>query len=418
MSAYPYPSELQYMKGGFIDSNSQFFYKDLTSFNYDHRIKLDPDKETKMDIRNQIPVHHLSQSIIKELPETNDLNAFEKADTQSEFTKQCSLHRYQLLLQKEKDIAAIVKTNFKAIKDSIQKEKDELKQSLTKIIRDTLVFSKNNNPMNSMLPNHISEIITKIKTDKNINISISSLNISSISKGSKASTKSIKKYESHSFLKSLGLDFKHLTHDNINIDIEKAYEYVKSWNTTRKDVNDVIKYLVVNEIMSVEEKKASKKVERLNKKIKKYKEKKKENHMKYKKELEEAMKADDLVKPRMTIKQLKLEKRSKSGLKPSTAPMKKETKISERLLRNPKSKLRRKKDEPKEKVRYQYNAYQHVDKILNFISNSDELSDNPAVCKHFLNIKNKKRMDDLTQKLIMKNRLEVTIENPETKSKN
>lgn len=418
MATYSDPSELQYMKGGVIDSNSQFYYKDLTSFNYEHRIKLDPEGETRMDIRNQIPPHHLSQAIIKELPQDNNLDAFEKADIQSEFTKQYSLHKYQQLLQREKDIGEIVSGNFKVIRDDIQKEKDDLKETLTRIVRDTLIFSKNNNPINSMLPNHISDLITKIKSDQHINVSISSLNMSSISKGT---TKSIKKYESHPFLKSLGLDLNNLNLNNINIDVEKAYKSVKSWNTIRKDAHEVIKYLVVNEIMGVEEKRASQKVGRLNTKIKVYKTKKRESQIKYQKEQEEGLQADALKPRRMKIKEIKPDdkpkERPRSTIKPRTAPSItapstnsppiKEIRVSERLLRDQRTKSKKKKNVPKEKVRYQYNSYKHVDKILNFIKQSDELSGNPAVLNHFLNIKNKKKMDALTHKLLMKNKLEV-----------
>ena len=47
-------------------SNSQNHYKDISSFNYDHRIRLNPSGEIKnMDIRNHIPINQIKDSLIK-----------------------------------------------------------------------------------------------------------------------------------------------------------------------------------------------------------------------------------------------------------------------------------------------------------------------------------------------------------------
>ena len=47
-------------------SNSQKHYKDISNYNYDHRIKLNPTGEYKtMDIRSQIPTNHIHDSCIK-----------------------------------------------------------------------------------------------------------------------------------------------------------------------------------------------------------------------------------------------------------------------------------------------------------------------------------------------------------------
>ena len=132
-----------------------------------------------------------------------------------------------------------------------------------------------------MLPNSITGMITKIKEDKGLNISVNSLNISQMSKNS---SRSVKKYESNAFLKALGIDLLNLSPDNIKIDIDQAYNFILNWKTDR-NIREVIRYKVVNEIMSVEEKRASQRVEKLNKKIAVYKHKKKEQGMKLKKEL-------------------------------------------------------------------------------------------------------------------------------------
>ena len=269
--------------------------------------------------------------------------------------------------------------------------------------------------MTSMLPNSITGMITKIKEDKGLNISVNSLNISQMSKNS---SRSVKKYESNAFLKALGIDLLNLSPDNIKIDIDQAYNFILNWKTDR-NIREVIRYKVVNEIMSVEEKRASQRVEKLNKKIAVYKHKKKEQGMKLKKELEEAMKAEeDKQDPKLKVKMKMMNsvrgktpkdfsdknKQKKFGAK---VELRKKTVSSDKMRRR-RGKKEQEVKEPKIKIKL--NSYNHVDKILQFIHQSDELSENPTVCKHFLNIKYNKKMDDLTRKLMAKNRLESTID--------
>ena len=400
------PSDLQYLKDCNIESNSEFYYRDLTSNNYEHRIKLDPTNERKMDIRSYIPLNHLHQNIIKEPPLPPSENAFDKADIESDIAKQISHHKYQQLLQKEKHIAEMNSKKNKEIRDNFIREKMELKAELTAIIRDALTFSKKNNPMIAMLPNSI----VKLQDNKALNISSNSLNMS---QASRVSSRSVQKYESNAFLKSLGIDLLNLSPDNINIDIDKAYANIQNWKTDR-NIREVIRYKVVNEIMSVEEKRASQKVEKLNKKLAVYKTKKKEESVRLKKQLEEAMKAEEDKKdPKM---KMKIKMMQSVNMKREFSVKKKGSKFSSVDEKKPVEIKRKKKDknknmltEPKKKIKL--NSYHHVDKILKFIHQSDALSENPAICKHFMNIKYNKKMDDLTKKLLSKNKLESAIDN-------
>lgn len=400
------PSDLQYLKDCNIESNSEFYYRDLTSNNYEHRIKLDPTNERKMDIRSYIPLNHLHQNIIKEPPLPPSENAFDKADIESDIAKQISHHKYQQLLQKEKHIAEMNSKKNKEIRDNFIREKMELKAELTAIIRDALTFSKKNNPMIAMLPNSI----VKLQDNKALNISSNSLNMS---QASRVSSRSVQKYESNAFLKSLGIDLLNLSPDNINIDIDKAYANIQNWKTDR-NIREVIRYKVVNEIMSVEEKRASQKVEKLNKKLAVYKTKKKEESVRLKKQLEEAMKAEEDKKdPKM---KMKIKMMQSVNMKRDFSVKKKGPKFSSVDEKKPVEIKRKKKDknknmltEPKKKIKL--NSYHHVDKILKFIHQSDALSENPAICKHFMNIKYNKKMDDLTKKLLSKNKLESAIDN-------
>jgi len=86
-----------------------------------------------------------------------------------------------------------------------------------------------------------------------------------------SSTGSTKKYESNQFLKLLGLDLTNLAPDNIKVDIEQAYEFIKRWKVSSKDeIKKIIRYKVVNEIMNVEERRSVQKLAKTNKKMKIY----------------------------------------------------------------------------------------------------------------------------------------------------
>ena len=48
------------------------------------------------------------------------------------------------------------------------------------------------------------------------------------------------------------------------------------------------------------------------------------------------------------------------------------------------------------------NSYRHVDKILDFIDNSENLSKNLPIYNHFTNIKYKKKMDEMNRRILNK----------------
>ena len=96
-------------------SNSQYHYKDISNFNYDHRIKLNPTGERKtMDIRSQISNSHIHDSYIKSdysiiSPKNRNKTAYEKADFQSKINFFIKAQKYQNLLENEKDIKKLCK---------------------------------------------------------------------------------------------------------------------------------------------------------------------------------------------------------------------------------------------------------------------------------------------------------------------
>ena len=289
--------EMQYYKQAdpFV-SNAQFRYKDITSFNYKNRIKLNPENEPNLFLPANAAFHHFKRDIVRERPHHYKKNAFNDADIQTEVTDKRNKDKRDLFLQKDKFFNKIITDRNSKIQSKVEQEKNYLKTELTRIIKDALIFSRKNHIMTSMLPNNLNEIITKAKEEnKTLNLSMSSVNLTQTTR---KSTRSVQRYESNAFLKALGIDLANLHPDNININVDKTYEFVKKWKYDR-DVNQVLRYKVINEIMSVEEKRTSKKVEMLNQQLKIIKDKKREEKQRKKKLLEEALRSE---KPSERIK--------------------------------------------------------------------------------------------------------------------
>ena len=259
-----------------------------------------------MELRNNKPINQIKDLVIKEFPE-KQLSAFEKADLESEIQKQIKIQKYNQLIQKEQDLNKIINKRNKQIKEAFSKEKEELKNQLINIIRNALTFSKRNNPIFSMLP---EEIMSEIEKKRDLNqSSFSLLNTSNFSMMSNVKKN---KYESNAFLKSLGLDLENLNANNINIQIDKAYEFVKNWKVDR-NINEIIRMKVVNQIMNVKEKRALQKMEKIKEKLKQIKESKRRNDIMKKKEQEKAKKLlEDSLSPSQKAQKKMKEKLKKS----------------------------------------------------------------------------------------------------------
>ena len=279
-------------KGIFLSyrSNSQNHYKDISNYNFEHRIKLNPSGEDKsMEIRHNIPTNKIHDLYVKSnilyYKNKSMRNAYEKAELQSKISCQIKKQNHQNLLQKEKNIKKFCKDKNREIKKVFNNKKSRLKQELTRIIKDTLSFSKKNNPIRSMLPDNINEIIEKVK--KETQDLSQTLNISRISKISKVSSIGVRSgLQKKDFLNMLGVDVENLNSNNINIDIDKCWNYVHKFARGRK-IEDILRYKVVNEIMNITEKKSSEKAKKIYEKLdiyknymsgKKYQEKKKKKN--------------------------------------------------------------------------------------------------------------------------------------------
>ena len=103
-------------------SNSQQHYKDISNYNFEHRIKLNPMGENKtMDIREQFPIRHIHDSYIKsDYLTNNNKSAYENAEIQSKINCHLKKQNYQNLLENEKDIKKLCKDKNYAFIPSIK----------------------------------------------------------------------------------------------------------------------------------------------------------------------------------------------------------------------------------------------------------------------------------------------------------
>jgi hypothetical protein len=455
-------SNLQLLANASVGSNSMFYYKDHTG-EYDHRIQHTHEYEKRYQIRHDILPHKIPHSVKKENDTDSNNTAFEKAKTEAVKLDEYVTTKYKIEQDKLKTIEGIVRKRNKSIKDNLIKEKMELQETLTRIIRDTLKFTKENTPMISMLPTKITNTLNKLEEHRRVGALNTSSNSMNVSRISNASVKSIQKYESCKFLQDLGLDIRNLNPNNIKIDIDKAYEFVHKWNISRNDLTHVIRMKLVNEIMNVEERRSVHRVKKLKDNIKKYEERL-ETYERNKKETEFSkesksnneinitdqsgqrresininvntynarrvntdgnIKSKKLTEPVLTTNS-KESKRSvyinpkRKNKYPNTeaAPEKIVVNLS-RPQSNSKSLSRSYGSIPfstkgstsmslgrKKKVKI--NAYKNVQKLVRIINSNNSLLKNENVRKHFYNLYYNKKMDDLTNKLLVENRIETS----------
>ena len=399
-------------------SNSQNHYKDISSFNYDHRIRLNPSGEIKnMDIRNHVPINQIKDSLIKSglyspkiNPYTNK-TAYEKAEIELNINYHTNQQKHQDLLRQEKNIRNICHKVHLKNKKKLENKKILLKRELTRIIKDALLFSKKHSAVRAMLPDNINEIVDKVKKETR-DLSLT-LNLSRVSRISKVS--SIGMYsmlEKNDFLNSLGVDMENLNANHVNIDIDKCWDYIVKISKG-KNVEDILRYKVVNVIMNLVEKKSAEKAKKIYEKLdiyKRYMSGKKKMETR-RKELEKEKQEKELkgnikeyLKQKMykslsEHKNFKTEKNAKNKIVPGT---KKNAKKSKKLKRAESAK----ETVPETKKKFKrLNAYNDVTKIINFIDGSRKNSQSKICRDHYENIQVVKNMDKSLKIMIEKNEI-------------
>lgn len=397
-------------------SNSLRHYRNISSFNYEHRIRLNPLGETKtMDIRNQFPLSHIKKNFIKSevfTPKDKSIkSAFEKAEMEETITKHIIKQKHQNLLRKEKSIRKNCYRQNRLNKKIFQKKKENLKSELTRIIRDAFQFSKKNSAVRAMLPANIDEIVDQVKKEThNLSVNLSLSQVSRISRISNTKLNSI--IEKNEFLNSLGIDTENMNYNKINIDIDKCWNYIVKIAKGR-NVADILRYKVVNTIMSMTEKKSAEKAKKIYEKLeiyKKYMEGKKKEEIRRKKIEEEKekkalkMNTKEFIKQKMkkSLSQPKIfnhisnleDKHNKNKLDNKKKNITKEKKIrrsaSVIIPMNSKNVLR-------------LDAYNDVNRIIDFIDNSKNNSQCKLCKDHFNNIQETKNINSSLQKMIRKN---------------
>jgi hypothetical protein len=285
---------MSYKKSNIL-SNSEFYYKDhQVQLPKDYLIPLSHEYEKKLEVPHQIPLKKFRNAAsVKEIKLINGPSAFELAEEEEQKLKENLKNKKEELDRKANLIHNIVIEREKEIKENEEREKKQLEQTLIVIIKDALKFSKENPPLLSMMPNSLTNAINQLKEERGIkkrtsnilNVSSGSLNLSF---NTNASMGSVKKYESNQFLKLLGLDLANLSPENIRIDINKAYEFIKKWKVSNKnEIKKIIRFKVVNEIMNVEERRSVQKLAKINKKVKELMDKKKQAELVEKKKKED-----------------------------------------------------------------------------------------------------------------------------------
>ena len=284
--------------------NSLLHRKETANKDYKNRISLSPLGETKMDIRDNIPTYHIRDMILKTnyLNELEEIKAFDKADFQTKINSQIKKQKYQLLLEKDFNINTRCKTKSEEIKVQFENRKKSLREQLITIIRNSLLFAKKNSPVAAMLPIGVNEFFEKLKLEEDNDEDF--LNFSTtktMRRNSERKTSFHKKNEysrkhKNEFLSLIGVDVENLSMNNINIDIDKAWKFVLKLAKGR-NVDEILRYKVVNSIMSLTEQKASEKVKKIYQKLELYKEhKRKERREELKKKREEERKRHEELK--------------------------------------------------------------------------------------------------------------------------
>lgn len=460
-------TNLQNLPSANISSNNHYIYKDETKYEDKHKIFIDDGTEKNVYLGPNKPIYHVTNySSKKHVNNKQENSAFEKAVKESE--KNQNYHDYKFLKTENKRelIKEIVIERNKNIKEKLEIEKKTLQETLTRIIKDSLKFTKENNPIISMMPNKITNAINEVKEkkkiknmDSNINNNTNnystlgiSFNLSQLSSNSSGH----KKYESSAFLKALGLDLDNLSPDNIKINIDEAYEFIKKWKISRSDVNEIIRMKVVNEIMNVEERRSVQKMKKLNEKY--------ENYIKYKRDKEineinrqiaererynEENNNDSTIEENQDNKKDQIDLDSITNTKNINVNLQNDNnknisictigkitnnqsnsnmnlvnvnnKYLDKTLSKSKGKKNKNKSKSPKKIykieakiesppvrkkrKLVLNSYKSVDRIINIINKSEKLKSNENLCKHFRNIKYNKKIDDLTEKLLEQNKI-------------
>ena len=288
------PTDLNTMRSPQAYSNSLLHYETRANQLYSSRKSLDPEGEKKLFLKYQINPSHIFNVLHKTnfLEENKSLGAYERANLQTEINSNIKKQKYQILLEKDKHINNLCNKKNNEIKKEFDARKIRLKNKLTQIIKESLIFAKNNSPIGAMLQPEVCEMLEKKKIELDnslVSLSFESSREHTQKRSKTENNKKIKKKQKNDFLRLIGVDMENLSVNNINLDIDKAWNYILRWGKGR-DVEEILRMKVVNAIMSLTEQKAADKVRIIMDKYciyKKHKEKQRQEILRKKREEEE-----------------------------------------------------------------------------------------------------------------------------------
>ena len=166
-------------------------------------------------------------NFITPMRQTKALNAFEKAEIESNITTQLLSKKYRNILESDKDIDYYLTLENNEIKKDTEKEKIKLKNTLTKIIKDALILSKNIDKSNNF---SVEKKILK-KNHSQLNL------------------RQRKNFES---LNELGIDIEVLNgKQKFKIKINKAWNYFNKVRKRKNNIDEILRYKIVNAILNI-----------------------------------------------------------------------------------------------------------------------------------------------------------------------
>jgi hypothetical protein len=211
-----------------ISRNSKFQYGNMTINN--------SKKISNIQIYNWNPKKTIIKKLIitkciTPMKELKSLNAYEKAEIESNITTQILSKKYRNILQRDNDIDYYLTLENNEIKKAREKEKIKLKENLSKIIKDAMILSKNIEKRN-----HFSADNKKLKKN------YSQLNL--------------RQKKNVELLSELGIIIEELNGKNkFKININKAWNYFNKIKKRKNNkIDDILRYKIVNSILNINEK--------------------------------------------------------------------------------------------------------------------------------------------------------------------
>ena len=201
------------------------YYSNSKSYSFIHNYKEKKTINPNLGNGKNLKMRIIRRNIY--FPELRNLDAYEKADIESNITKHLKSKNIQNILEKDKKIKYYLTTENKEVKKEINQKKLKLKEDLTKIINDCLSLVKK------------SHIYKNASVDnKKLNKNNSQINI---------------RLKNKQFLDSIGINIELYKNkkNNVSINIDKAWNYINKISNGKNNIDDILKYKIVNTILNL-----------------------------------------------------------------------------------------------------------------------------------------------------------------------